>query len=124
MKKSEILLGLARIPIDFTMAMLAFLIAYQIRQYSDLIPGLYFPVDQLNFPTLAEYLWLAGFASIALIGVFAVNQMYSLRNTTRIGTELIKVIFLSAAWLMLIIAYYFVTREFFSHAWYWGMRGY
>lgn len=113
MKKSEILLGLARIPIDFGMTMLAFIIAYQIRQNTDLIPSLYFPIDQLNFPTLPEYLWLAGFASIALIGVFAINQMYSLRNNTRVGSELIKVIFLSAAWLMLIIAYYFVTREFF-----------
>jgi exopolysaccharide biosynthesis polyprenyl glycosylphosphotransferase len=113
MKKSEILLGLARIPVDFGMAMLAFIIAYHIRQNTDLIPGLYFPIDQLSFPNLQEYLILASMASIALITIFAINQMYTLRNTARIGNELLKVLFLSAAWLMLIIAYYFVTREFF-----------
>lgn len=113
MKKSEILLGLARIPVDFGMALLAFIIAYRIRQNTDLIPGLYFPVDQLNFPSLQEYLTLASMASLALIAIFAINQMYTLRNTARIGNELLKVLFLSAAWLMLIITYYFVTREFF-----------
>lgn len=113
MKKSEIVLGLLRIPLDFGMTLLAFLIAYHIRQYSDLIPGLYFPIDQLNFPSLGDYVSLAGFASLALVGVFAINQMYTIRNTGRLSTELIKVIFLSAAWLMLIIAYYFVTRELF-----------
>jgi len=113
MKRSEILFGLARIPIDFGMTMLAFLMAYQIRQYSDLIPGLYFPVDLLNFPTLQEYLLFAMIASATLVGIFAINQMYKLKNTVRIGNEIIKVMFLSAAWLMLIITYYFLTREFF-----------
>jgi exopolysaccharide biosynthesis polyprenyl glycosylphosphotransferase len=113
MKKSELLFGLARIPIDFGMTMLAFMIAYRIRLNTDLIPGLYFPVDQVNFPELPEYISLTMFASLALVAIFAINQMYTLRNTARIGSEIMKVTFLSAAWLMLIIAYYFVTREFF-----------
>ena len=104
MKKSELLFGLARIPLDFGMALLAFIVAYRIRLYSDLIPGMYFPVDQFNFPTLTEYLEIATVASMMLVIVFAINQMYSLRNTVRIGNEIIKVVFLSAAWLMIIIA--------------------
>lgn len=113
MKKSEILFGLARIPLDFAMTMAAFLVAYKIRLQTDLIPGLYFPIDTVNFPGLTDYLRIATVASAALVVIFAINKMYALRNTTRIGHETLQVIFLSAAWLMLIIAYYFVTREFF-----------
>lgn len=113
MKKSEILFGIARLPIDFGMALLAFFIAYTLRQYSDLIPGMHFPVDILSFPSVEEYLLFGVEASLFLIVVFTVNQMYSLRNTTRIGNETIKVASLVSAWIMLIIAYYFLTRQFF-----------
>lgn len=113
MKKSEIWFGIARIPVDFGMTLVAFLIAYRLRLYTDLIPGMHFPVDLLNFPTLTEYLTLALWAAAALVIVFAVNQMYALRNTARIANEVIKVIFLVSAWIMLIIAFYFVTRQFF-----------
>lgn len=113
MKKSEIIFGIARIPIDFGMTIAAFLVAYYIRLHSDLIPGLYFPVDVLHFPSIYEYLKISLLASLALMGVFAINRMYSLTNTVRIGNEIINVIFLTSAWIMLIIGYYFVTRELF-----------
>lgn len=113
MKKSEIIFGLARIPIDFIMTMIAFFWAYHIRQYDDLIPGFYFPVDLVNFPKLEDYFSLSASASVALLLVFGINKMYSLKSTARIGQEIIQVIFLTFAWLMIIIAYYFLTREFF-----------
>ena len=113
MKKSEIALGILRIPLDFGMALLAFWLAYKLRLYSDLVPGFYFPVDLVSFPSAWQYLQLSIFSSLGLIGIFALNQMYSLRSTSRVGNEFMKIIFLSSAWIMLIIAYYFVTREFF-----------
>ncbi|MBT5016181.1 sugar transferase [Candidatus Peregrinibacteria bacterium] len=113
MKKSEIIFGILRIPLDFGMVILATLVAYHMRQYSDLIPGMHFPVDILNFPTLPEYLQFAGWAALALIVVFAVNHMYAMKNSGRIGNEVIRVFSLVSAWIMLIIAYYFVTRQFF-----------
>ncbi|HCW32773.1 MAG: hypothetical protein UT36_C0006G0065 [Candidatus Peregrinibacteria bacterium GW2011_GWF2_39_17] len=113
MKKSEIIFGIARIPIDLGMTLLAFLLAYQMRQYSDFIPGVYFPVDLFSFPNFYSFLYLAMVASVALIFIFGINQMYSLRNNLRFSSELIKVVFLVSAWIMLIIAYYFVTRELF-----------
>lgn len=113
MKKSEILFGIARIPVDFAMTLVAFLIAYHLRQYSDLIPGMHFPVDLLSFPSLPTYIWLAVKLSAVLLLIFAVNQMYVLRNTTRISQETIRVFSLVSAWIMVIIAYYFLTRQFF-----------
>lgn len=113
MKKSEILFGIARIPLDFAMTVMAFLIAYHLRQFTDLIPGMHFPVDLLNFPNIREYLWLSAKLAGILILVLAMNQMYSLRNTTRISQETIRVISLVSAWIMLVIAFYFITRQFF-----------
>lgn len=113
MKKSEIIFGIARLPIDFGLVIAAMLIAYNLRQYTDLIPGMNFPVDLLNFPTLSEYLQFACFAAFALLIVFALNNMYSMKTTAGISNEVIKVFSLVSAWIMLIIAYYFVTRQLF-----------
>ncbi len=113
MKKSEILFSIARIPLDFAMVMAAMLVAYRLRQHTDLIPGMHFPVDLLNFPSLPEYLEFASWASFVLLVVFAINNMYTMKTTARMSNEVIKVFSLVAAWIMLIIAYYFVTRQFF-----------
>jgi exopolysaccharide biosynthesis polyprenyl glycosylphosphotransferase len=113
MKKSEILFGIARIPLDFALVMAAMFVAYHLRQQTDLIPGMHFPVDLLNFPTLPEYMQMASWTAFALVVVFAFNHMYAMKTTARISNEVIKVISLVAAWIMLIIAYYFVTRQFF-----------
>ena len=113
MKKSEILFSIARIPLDFGMVMAAMLVAYRLRQHTDLIPGMHFPIDLLNFPSLPEYLEFASWASFALLVVFAINSMYTMKTTARMSNEVIKVFSLVAAWIMLIIAYYFVTRQFF-----------
>lgn len=113
MKKSEILFGIARVPIDFGLVLAAMLIAYHLRQYTDLIPGMNFPVDILNFPALPEYLRFSTWAALALLIVFGVNNMYSMKTTARISNEIIKVFSLVSAWIMLIIAYYFVTRQLF-----------
>ena len=113
MKKIEIFFGLLRIPVDFGMTILAFLAAYKLRQNTELIPGLTFPIDQHSFLSLHDYLTLAVFASLALVVIFAINHMYRFKRRQRLANEIIQVGFLSAAWLMLIITYYFVTREFF-----------
>lgn len=112
MKPSEIILGILRIPVDFLMAIAAFLVAYQIRGFTDLIPGIKLPLDLGSFPSLHDYLWFSGTASVALIIIFAINKMYSLKNSTRMNKEIGQVIILTSAWLMLIIAYFFIMREF------------
>ncbi|MFA5843021.1 MAG: sugar transferase [Candidatus Gracilibacteria bacterium] len=114
MKKSEMLFGLAKIPLDAGMAFLAFMAAYRLRHYTDLIPGIHFqPIDTLSFPSLPDFLTLAGWTILALVLVLALNKMYSLRKTNRLGSEIFKLIFLVSAWIMLIIGYYFITRQFF-----------
>lgn len=112
-KRSEIIFGLLKIPMDFFMVIFAFIIAFKLRTYPSLIPGMTLPVDIMNFPLLNEYLTFIGKAAMLLIVIFALNNLYSLRITTRFSKEILKVIFLTSAWLMIIIAYFFLSREFF-----------
>jgi exopolysaccharide biosynthesis polyprenyl glycosylphosphotransferase len=113
MKKSEIIFGLLKIPMDFFMVMFAFMIAFKLRTYPTLIPNLTLPVDMMNFPLLTEYISLIAKLSAVLIGIFAINNMYSLKITNKTSKEILKVLFLTSAWIMIIIAYFFLTRELF-----------
>ena len=109
-KKSEIIFGLLKIPLDFFMVILAFLIAFKLRTYANLIPGMVLPVDTMNFPLLTEYISFIAKSSIVLLAIFAINNMYSMKLTSHLSKEVLKVIFLVSAWIMVIIAYFFLTR--------------
>lgn len=113
MKKSEIIFGILRIPIDFFMVIFAFLVAYKLRTYQEILPGVILPVDLLNFPPLLEYMTFAAEAAFVLVIIFALNNMYSMRVTSKISKEVLRAIFLVSAWLMVLIAYFFLSREFF-----------
>ncbi len=95
------------------MVILAFLIAFKLRTYANLIPGMVLPVDTMNFPLLTEYISFIAKSSIVLLAIFAINNMYSMKLTSHLSKEVLKVIFLVSAWIMVIIAYFFLTREFF-----------
>jgi exopolysaccharide biosynthesis polyprenyl glycosylphosphotransferase len=112
MKASEILLGLLRIPSDFLMGLLAFSLAYQIRSKTDLILGIQLPLDLTTFPPLPAYIRFSAIATFILMLIFAVNKMYSLQHSIRLAAEIRRTIVLTTAWLMLIITYFFVIREF------------
>lgn len=112
MKPSEIILGLLKIPVDFTMGILAFVLAYLIRSKTDLIPGVELPLDLELFPPLEEYVQFSVVALLVLILMLALNRMYSLKRHTRLSKEIWQVLVITATWLMLIIAYFFVVRAF------------
>ncbi|MFH1720167.1 MAG: hypothetical protein ABH856_00970, partial [Patescibacteria group bacterium] len=112
MKRSEIAFGLARIPVDFAMAISASLIAYRLRTFPNLIPGLKLDLDLAQFQPLPEYLKFSIAAAIGLVVLFGFNKMYTLKTTYRITKEVRRVFMLNSAWLMFIIAYFFVMREF------------
>lgn len=112
MKPSEIILGLLKIPVDFAMGIAAFILAYNIRSKTDLIPGVELPLDLNLFPPLEEYISFSATVLFVLIAMLAISKMYSLKNHIRLSKEIGQVIIITAAWLMLIIAYFFVMREF------------
>ncbi|PIP66132.1 hypothetical protein COW94_03430 [Candidatus Peregrinibacteria bacterium CG22_combo_CG10-13_8_21_14_all_44_10] len=112
-KRSEIIFGLLRIPMDFFMVIFAFMIAFKLRTYAELIPGFILPVDMMNFPMLQEYIGFIAKWSILLLSIFAINNLYSLKVTSKLSKEVLKVSFLVSAWIMVLIAYFFLSREFF-----------
>lgn len=113
MKKSELAFGLLRIPVDFAMVILGFLLGYKIRLHGDFIPGMYFPLDASSFPATNEYLILLIFFASALTLVYAVFGLYKLRNTDGPLRETSRVILYAFVWLLLIIAYFFSVRQVF-----------
>lgn len=112
MKPSEIILGLLKIPVDFAMGIVAFILAYNIRTKTDLIPGVELPLDLNLFPPLNDYISFSATVLVVLIAMLAISKMYSLKNDIRLSKEIGQVFVITAAWLMLIIAYFFVVREF------------
>lgn len=116
MKKSKIIFGILRLPVDFIAIMSAFLLAYYIRPFTDLIPGVQFVYAPELLPLFNEYLRFSVYTSIFLIFLFGLGKFYSLKKTERFGKVFLKTVFWVSAWLMFIIAYYFlvVHQLFFS----------
>jgi exopolysaccharide biosynthesis polyprenyl glycosylphosphotransferase len=112
MKKSEIFFGLLKIPTDFVAAILGFLAAYELRLLTEPIPGLAKPIDYSVLPTSIEYFNFSTATAAALVGVFALGKMYSMKSTVRFSKEIRKALILGTVWVMLIITYFFFTRTF------------
>lgn len=113
MKKSEIAFGLIRIPVDFTMVIVGFLLGYGIRKNGDFIPGFSFPLNASTFPPVEDYVDLVIYFALLLLVVFGFFGLYKLKNADGPLKEVSKVIIYSFVWILLIIAYYFTVRQVF-----------
>ncbi len=117
MKKSKIIFGVLRLPFDFIAIMAALLLAYYIRPFTDLIPGVQFVYAPELLPNLSDYIRFSVIASVFLIILFIFfGKLYSMKVTERFGRTVLKIFLWVSAWLMFIIAYYFlvVHQLFFS----------
>ncbi|HLG26126.1 MAG TPA: sugar transferase [Candidatus Gracilibacteria bacterium] len=112
MKPIQLILGLLKIPVDFLMGTVAFLVAYHLRTITDLIPGVQLPLDLDVFPAIEDYMSFGVTAILVLITLMALSRTYSLKFTPRLSRELGGTVILSSAWFMLIIAYFFIIHEF------------
>lgn len=112
MKLSELILGLLKIPFDFIAGILAFLVAYQIRTKTDLIPGIDLPLDLETFPELNDYIYFSAAFIAVLIILLSMNRAYSLKRHIPLSREISQVMMVTATWIMIIIAYFFIIRQF------------
>ena len=113
MKKSEIIFGLLRIPIDFSMVICAFWLAYTIRLKSDLIPGVQLELDTALLPNGQEYIKLSIFFAGSLLAIYALFGLYQLKNQDGPLKEIRRVCSYTSVWLLLLMAFFFATRELF-----------
>lgn len=112
MKKFEIFFGVIKAPVDFIMTILAFLAAYQLRLLTEPIEGFAKAIDYTVLPTIKEYMNFSTGVAIALIVIFAIGGVYTLKTTFGFSKETRKVITLWLVWAMAIITYFFFTRTF------------
>ncbi len=116
MKKSRLYFEILRLPVDFLATVAAFLVAYRIRPITDLIPGVQYDFFPEQLPPFDEFLKFSVVATIFLIVLFIFNGLYSIKSVERFGKTFLRIVFLVSAWLMFIIAYYFLVVHalFFS----------
>ena len=118
MKRSEILFGILRIPLDTLACLGALLIAYKLRVLNiDLIPNVQLLTTESNLPPLSYYLThFAVPAVLVYIAVSASLQLYALKITLGPWREMGRVILASLLWVALIMAWFFLVQRqlFFS----------
>lgn len=112
MKKAEILFGILRIPIDILMTVFAFISAYHLRTFTNLIPGITLELDLSSFPPLNEYIRFSSIVGVFLFILFAAYGMYQLKSSYQLSKEIGTVIKLTTFWILIIIAYFFAIRQF------------
>jgi exopolysaccharide biosynthesis polyprenyl glycosylphosphotransferase len=113
MKRLDTTFGLLRIPLDFAGVMLAFWLGYQVRLRGDFIPGIQLELDSTLLPAVQEYTALSLLFAGLLVFTFALSGLYPLKNADGPLREVRRLITGSLIWILLIMAYFFVTRELF-----------
>ena len=118
MKKSELLFGLLRIPLDALAVMAALLLSYRLREASiDLIPRVQFLEPPQTLPSIDLYFDSFVIPGIVLFIAIAIClRLYALRSTRSAWAEVGSIISACAIWLVVIIGWYFLVRKqlFFS----------
>ncbi len=112
MKFPTLILGLLRIPIDFLMAIMAFIGAYFLRGLPNALPFLHLYLDRTVFPPLEEYFSFAIGTSIILLILLALTKNYSFKKEIKFSQEIGNIVLMAMTWFMLIIAYFFILRQF------------
>lgn len=120
MKRSEILFGIVRIPLDILSCVGALLLAYHLRAADiDLIPNVQLLTVPSNLPPLPYY--LENFViptTLMYLVVIASLRLYSLRITLGPWREISRIVIASILWIALIMAWFFLVQKqlFFSRA--------
>ena len=110
MKRSEIILMILRIPVDFAMLILAVISAYELRfsEWAVQLKPVLFDITRLEF--VAAAWWVA----LAWIFVFALTGLYSSDPNRKFSSELTRVFFGCSTGLSLLALYIFLTAQLFD----------
>lgn len=113
MKKSEILFGVARVPLDALCAVIAFLLAYQLRLSSvNLLPWVTLPSAVEALPPADAY--FATFVlpgAVLFVAIAVMLKLYVLQMTRGAWNEIGRIILASLVWFVAVMAWYFLVRK-------------
>lgn len=112
MKRFEMYFTLARIPLDFTAALLAWHLARAIRPITDLIPGLHSWFDPRFIPDISFFLPFSLFAAFGYVLIAAFFGLFRFSEESNWSREIPRVFLSSLFWGMAIISFFaLVYRE-------------
>lgn len=112
MKKSEIIFGVLRVPVDFLMIALAFFTAYMARKSHDFIPYYNQSPDLTSFPDVATYTKTVTVFGFCLIVLLIFHKSYSFKIYNTYSREGKSVLNAWLTWIGLTLLYYFILRTF------------
>lgn len=112
MKKSELFFGAVVLPIDYVALLLAGALAYYLR-LSPLIQRWRPVVFQVDLP-FAEFMQLTAVVSAAIVGIFAIQGLYTMQSTRRALDETAGIFSGITLGVMLVIVAIFLRAEGFQ----------
>lgn len=116
MKKSEVLFGITRVPLDAVAVFSALILSYRLREASiDLIPRLQLLEPPQSLPPFDTYVMTFALPGMLLFLVLAAFvRLYVLRGTLSAWTQIGRVIVAVGLWLVCVNAWFFlIQRELF-----------
>lgn len=113
MKRSEILFGILRIPVDAVAVFAALLLSYRLRAANvDLIPGVQFLEPAQTLPSIPVYIeTFVQFGILAFVLIAGAFSLYALQTTRSAWSEVGRIIVASLVWLTVVIGWYFLVRK-------------
>lgn len=113
MKRSEVTLGLLRIPMDILAVLAALLLSYSLRvQSRDLLPGVQLLDPPLSLPDIDTYISSFVMPGIIIFVILAaMMRLYALRSPLGGTRELARVAVVTILWLVAVMTWYFFVRK-------------
>jgi exopolysaccharide biosynthesis polyprenyl glycosylphosphotransferase len=110
MKKSELLFNAFLVPLDYAMIVLATAAVYFLRFINPIVEN--YPI--LYVLQFGRYMEIALISALVVIGVYALEGLYSMKVTRSSLKEILKIFTATSAALMIFIVAVFLDRYLFS----------
>lgn len=113
MKRSEVLFGILRVPLDALAVMAALLLSYRLREANiDLIPRVQLLEPATTLPSVDIYFQTFVLPGMILfLCIAGLLRLYSLRSTRSAWSEAGSIMVASALWIVAVIGWYFLVRK-------------
>ncbi|MFH0770118.1 MAG: exopolysaccharide biosynthesis polyprenyl glycosylphosphotransferase [Candidatus Peregrinibacteria bacterium] len=120
MKRSEIIFGLLRIPMDILAVVAALLLSYRLREANiDLLPSIQLLEPAQSLPSMPYYLSTFVWPGVlTFVVIAAMLKLYALKTTASGWSEIGRILIASALWTLAVMVWYFLIEKqlFYSRA--------
>ncbi len=111
MKKTDLIFGALKVPVDYIMLVIAGVFAYSFRFSHFYITYIKEATVTIAFPDYVKTVLIMGFVYII---IFAFAGLYSLRFYKKFFDEFVKIFLACSTGILFVVVYIFFNREFFA----------